>query len=58
MDAPSGPLAESILDQLIAEKLLSPKDREKLLPKLADGKLKQEDWRLAIELAEEKEKKA
>lgn len=58
MDTPSGQLASRILDRLIAEKLLTADDRAKLLSKLADGKLKSEDWRLAIELAEGKEKKA
>jgi len=51
MDTPSKQLAGKIMDRLIAEKLMSPDDRKKLLPKLADGKLKQEDWRLAVELA-------
>lgn len=39
------------MDRLIAEGLMSPDDRKKLLTKLTDGKLKQEDWRLAVELA-------
>ena len=58
MDTPSGQLASNILERLIKEKLLTPDDRAKLLSKLAEGKLKSEDWRLAIELAEGKEKKA
>ena len=51
MDTPSGQLASKILDRLIQEKLLTPDDRAKLLSKLAEGKLKSEDWRLPIELA-------
>jgi len=58
MDTPSGQLASRILKRLIEEKLLRPADEAKLRSKLADGKLKSEDWRLAIELAQAKEKKA
>lgn len=43
---------------MIEEKLLSQDDQAKLLSKLAGGKLTSEDWRLAIELAQGKEKKA
>lgn len=57
MDTPSGQLAAKIMDRLIEEKLLIPEDRKKLLTKLGDGKLTQEDWRLAIELAPDKEKR-
>jgi hypothetical protein len=58
MDTPSAQLAAKIMDRLIDEKLLTPEDRKKLLTKLGDGKVSQEDWRLAIELAHAKEKKA
>ncbi len=58
MDTPSGKLASRILKRLMEEKLLRPGDEAKLLSKLAEGKLKSEDWRLAIELAQGKEKKA
>lgn len=51
METPSKQLADRIMDRLIAEGLMSSDDRKKLLTKLADGKLKQEDWRLAVELA-------
>jgi hypothetical protein len=57
MKVPSSELATNILDRLVHEKLLSTDDQGKLLAKLADGKLKCEDWRLAIELAQEKGKK-
>lgn len=56
MDTPSEKLASKILDQLIEAKLLMPDDRGKLLLGLSEGKLKPEDWRLAIELAQEKGK--
>lgn len=58
MDTPSGQLASRILKRLIEEKLLRSEDETKLLSKLAGGQLKSEDWRLAIELAQSKEKKA
>jgi len=51
VDTPSTKLASAILDRLVAEHLLSPDDHQKLMPKLADGKLRAEDWRLPIELA-------
>ncbi len=58
MDTPSGQLAAKIMDRLIEETLLTPEDRTKLFTKLRSGKVSQEDWRLAIELAQAKEKKA
>jgi hypothetical protein len=42
-------LAKVILDRLVADQLIDAKDVAKLLPKLAEGKLRSEDWRLAIE---------
>lgn len=57
MDTPSEQLAAKILNRLIDMKLLTPDDRAKLLSKLAGGKLKPEDWRLAVELALGNEKK-
>lgn len=57
MDIPSAQLAAKIIDRLTDEKLLTPDDRKKLLTKLADGKLRPEDWRLALELAGSKEGK-
>lgn len=58
MDTPSEQLAATVMERLIKEKLLSSDDRKKLLTKLGDGKLRPEDWRLAIELAAGKEVKA
>jgi hypothetical protein len=58
MDTPSGQLAAKIMDRLILEGILTPEDRAKLLSKLAGGQLQSEDWRLAVELALGKEKKA
>ena len=55
MDTPAIQLATKIIAHLIDEKLLTADDRKKLLAKLAEGKLKPEDWRLAIEMALGKE---
>jgi len=54
MSSPSRLLAEKIVDRLIAEKLIAPEQRDKLLDRLADGKLRPEDWRLPIETAQGK----
>jgi hypothetical protein len=51
MSSPSEKLAHRIVDRLIGEKLLSKQEAKKLLPKLAEGKLRPEDWRLAIEIS-------
>ena len=56
MDTPSKQLAEKIMERLIADGLMMSDDRKRLLTKLADGKLKPEDWRLAIELANSSKK--
>lgn len=54
MDTPSEQLAAKIIERLIAEKLVSANDGKKLAAKMAAGKLRSEDWRLPIELAEDK----
>ena len=54
MDTPSQRLAVKIIERLIAEEILSPDDRKKLLDKLGDGQLNPQDWRLAIEMAQGK----
>ena len=42
-------LAGKIIERLIDEKLLSANDGKKLFPKMATGKVRSEDWRLAVE---------
>jgi len=42
-------LAGRIIQRLIDEKLLSANDCKKLIPKMATGKVRPEDWRLAVE---------
>jgi|GEM_PF-1032643 len=55
MDTPSFKLAEKIIERLVQEKLLTIKEGKKLLPKLAEGKLRSEDWQLPIETSGQKE---
>lgn len=57
MDTPSHQLAVRIIERLLAEKLLRPGDRERMLSKLAEGNVSAEDWRLAVELGQGKDKK-
>lgn len=57
MDTPSMKLAGLILDRLVKEKLIRADDQKKLIAKLAEGKLKTEDWRLPVELAMKEEVK-
>ena len=42
-------LAGKIIQRLIDEELLSADDGKKLVPKMATGKVRAEDWRLAVE---------
>lgn len=51
METPSLQLATRIFERLLQEGLLKEGDRKKLLTKLGEGKIKQEDWRLALELS-------
>lgn len=55
MPSPSKQLADRILARLVKEKLISSDSVPSLSPKLASGQLRQDDWRLPIELATEKE---
>jgi hypothetical protein len=55
MDTPSQKLAAKIIERLIHEDLITPTDGERMSAKLADGKLQPEDWRLPLELKEQKD---
>lgn len=55
MDTPSEALAVKIIERLVREGLVTAEAAKKMQPKLAEGKLRAEDWRLPIELAEKKE---
>jgi len=57
MDTSSQTLAAKITERLVREGLLAAEAAKKIQPKLAEGKLRAEDWRLPIELAEKKEAK-
>ena len=46
-------LAAKIVERLVQERLLRPEDAEKMKTDLASGRIRQEDWRLSIELAGE-----
>lgn len=57
MSTPSQALATRIADRLVKEGLLTAEAAKKIHMNLAEGKLRPEDWRLPIELAEKKESK-
>jgi len=57
METPSSRLAKRIIERLVSEKLLTDEDGQKMLPRLAEGRLRSEDWRLPIEVGSEKEPK-
>lgn len=54
-ETPTQTLARKIVDRLVNEGLITASAGAKLQPKLAEGKLKAEDWRLLIELGMERE---
>jgi hypothetical protein len=51
MNTPSHELAKIITDILSQEKIVLPEEADRMLPKLAEGKMTSEDWRFAIENA-------
>ncbi len=57
MKTPCQILAKKTLERLRAEKLLTPEEVKKLLPKFVAGKARAEDWQLAIENSWESEAK-
>ncbi len=54
-ESPSNALAKQIAERLSEAGLIRDTERYQLQEKLADGRFKSEDWRLAIELANEQE---
>lgn len=52
MPTPSEELGERIVERLVAEGLLTSDQKERILPGLANGSMKPEDWRLAVELSD------
>ncbi len=57
MDTPSQALAARITERLVRENLITAEAAKRLQPKLAEGTLRAEDWRLLLEVAEMKEPK-
>jgi hypothetical protein len=51
LSTPSEHLAARIVDRLVAERLVRPDHAPRLLPMVAEGKLRPEHWRLVIERA-------
>ena len=47
--SPSQKLTNIIVQRLISEKLISEKDANKLINKISECNIKQEDWRILIE---------
>jgi hypothetical protein len=59
MNTPAQTLAVKITERLVREGLITADAAKAMTPKLADGKLRPEDWRLPVELAgQKKEAKA
>ena len=54
METPSLKLAKQTMDRLVTEQLITPKEAEKFAQKFSEGRVKAEDWRLAVENAIEK----
>ena len=57
MDTPSQTLAAKITEHLLHENLISETAAKQIQPRLAEGKMRPEDWRLPIEM-EKKPKEA
>ena len=57
VETPSEKLARKIIERLIREGLITEQAGAKMLPKLADGTLQAEDWRLPLELGNSKARK-
>ncbi len=58
MPDPNQELAKKTVDRLVNEDLLTKNEGEKLLGRLAAGKLSQDDWKVAFENSSEKESKS
>lgn len=55
MEASSHKLAEKIIERLVDAGLLTDQNGKKILPKLVEGGVREEDWRLAFELSDPEE---
>lgn len=54
METPSRKLSEKIIAKLVHEGLLTEQEGKRMLPDLAEGRLKPEDWFLPFEVSDEK----
>ena len=54
MDTPTQALAVKITERLVREKLISDSAAKQIQPRLAEGKMRPEDWRLPVELGDKK----
>lgn len=50
MDTPAHKLSEKIIERLVADNLLTAEAGKKLVSKIAEGKLRSEDWHVALDL--------
>jgi hypothetical protein len=57
VETPSEKLARKIIERLVREVLITQQTGNRMLPKLADGTLQAEDWRLPLELGNSKARK-
>lgn len=58
MDTPSQTLAAKIAERLVSEGLISAAAAKQLQPRLAEGQMRPEDWRLPVELGDKKKEAA
>jgi hypothetical protein len=56
MTVPSEKLMSKIMDKLQQEKILTANEAEKIGMKILSGRIKSEDWRLAVDLSVDKVK--
>lgn len=56
METPSARLAQAVVERLVRERILAEGEAKRLLAKLADGTMRPEDWRLALENTLEKDR--
>lgn len=57
MDTPPQILARKIVEHLVRESILTEQEAAKAIPKIAEGKMRAEDWRLSVEVSAAKKSK-
>ncbi len=58
METPSERLAELILERLVEQGLVLPRNTKRLLARLAKGEMNAQDWRLELEKATKHEEES